>query len=172
MIVLAPQNNTVVLKDRSTVRGRIFIDYILGGNYIITNREEYEDWSKRSIIEYQVTIPPSGPRIGPVIQRRFRYENNLARDFQAPSQAGLRVPADAANVVAILDLTLLDSELRPDRVECRIGIPSERGGFQERVNLGDVLGDSKAIYRCEERNLRVGSQLIVQWFWPRTTKKE
>src|SRR6266487_6099983 len=97
-IILEPENKTLIFKDRSTVRGRIFIDYILGGKYVITNREEYEDWSKRSIIEYQVTIPPSGPRIGPVIRRRFSYENNLPRDPQTPSQAGLRVPANAANV--------------------------------------------------------------------------
>ncbi|SHL12284.1 hypothetical protein SAMN05444159_5052 [Bradyrhizobium lablabi] len=171
-IVFQPIHNTITFRDRSTVRGRIFVDYILGGKLQITNKEEYEDWSNRSIVEYQVVIPPPPDGTDSILLRRFSYENNLPREDRTPSQAGLRVPADSNTVEAILNFSLLDVKIRPTLVECRIGVPSEKGGLEERISNVERLGDpAQSIFYCGDKNLSAGSQVIFQWFWPDPAKK-
>jgi hypothetical protein len=165
-ILLEPIDHPIVLKDRSTVRGKIFVDYILGGKLQITNREEYEDWSNRSIIEYQIAIAPGDRHNTPIVRRRFSYENNLPRDSRSPSQAGLRVPADASAVETIIDFSFLEKSLWPNRVDCKIGVPSEKGVLQERINTAESLGPERSMFHCEDKNLPEGSQIIFQWFWP------
>jgi hypothetical protein len=171
-LVFQPIHAAITFRDRSTVRGRIFVDYISGGKFQITNREEYEDWSNRSIVEYQVAIPLPPDGTNPVLLRRFSYENNLPREERTPSQAGLRVPADTNAVEAILNFSLLDAKVRPTLVECRIGVPSEKGGLEERITSVERLGDpAQSIFYCGDKNLSAGSQLIFQWFWPDLPKK-
>jgi hypothetical protein len=136
----------------------------------LTNREEYEEWSNKSIIEYQITIAPSSQQRDAILRRRFSYENNLPRELRSPSQAGLRVPAMTSVVEAIVDFSFLESKLWPGRVECRVGVPSTKGGFEERLSAGEPLGTSRALFFCGDRNLPAGSQLIVQWFWPELPK--
>jgi hypothetical protein len=164
-------NRAYILKDHSVVRGKIFIDYILGGVFQINNKEEYEYWSNRSRIDYQININPDYSNSYPILRRRFHYENTYPRgEHGTPIQAGLRVPLDAAFVEADLDFSLLADSSYPTHVECRIDISDHGGGFQEISRVAEVFESNKALFYCAEKNLPAGSMMIFQWLWPELPK--
>jgi hypothetical protein len=162
-----PNRSPILWHDTTVVRGQVVIDY-MSAPWHLVDQPEYQEHSTNSKLEYEALITaPQGDTAPTWFVRQFRYVDTFQPD-NGRSQAGLRIPYHTDLVSLVLDFRELSAAQLPSHVACRVRRPEAASSKLVDSDCVSTTGTlDPAVFTATLTGVPAGSQLILEWFWPR-----